>query len=182
MHLEQVGQDRDNVFARQVAGHLQGLARVLVHHRQRTSTGHLPKDEQAKVKTAFGAAMKLEADGGKQKHERLAVWLEREHPSAAASLREGLDELFTINRLDMPPQLSKCLATTNLIESTHSGVQQKTARITHWKNGAMVLRWSAAAYLATQTNHRSIVGHEHLWILNAHLDKKETVSEMSTAS
>ncbi len=96
--------------------------------------------------------MKLEADEGKQKLEQLALWLEREHPSAAASLREGAEELFTINRLDLPPRLKRCLATTNLIDSTHSGVRQKTHRVTNWKNGAMVLRWSAAAFLATERN------------------------------
>jgi len=152
------------------------------NHKLRNITGHLPKDEQAQVKSAFRAAMKLEADEGKRKLEQLALWLEREHPSAAASLREGLDELFTINRLDLPPRLRKCLATTNLIDSTHSGVRQKTGRITNWKNGAMVLRWSAAAFLATEKNYRRIIGHEHLWILKAHLDEKETVAELSMAS
>jgi len=47
----------------------------------------------------------------------LAEWLERDYPSAAASLIEGLEECFTINRLDMPASLHRCLATTNVIES-----------------------------------------------------------------
>ncbi len=152
------------------------------NHKLRNITGHLPKPEQVQVKSAFRAAMRLEADEGKRKLEQLALWLEREHPSAAASLREGLDELFTINRLDLPPRLRKCLATTNLIDSTHSGVRQKTGRITNWKNGTMVLRWSAAAFLATEKHYRRIIGHEHLWILKAHLDDQETVAEMSLAS
>ncbi len=64
-----------------------------------------------------------EAKQGEQKLEQLARWLEREYPSAAASLREGLSEMFTINRLSLPPRLRKCLSTTNLIDSTHSGVR-----------------------------------------------------------
>jgi transposase-like protein len=151
------------------------------NHKLRNLTGHLPKAQHAQIKSAFRAAMKLEASEGKQKLEQLALWLEREHPSAAASLREGLDELFTINRLDLPPRLRKCLATTNLIDSTHSGVRQKTRRITNWKNGAMVLRWSAAAFLATEKSYRRIIGHEHLWILKAHLDEDDTVAEVSMA-
>ena len=63
-------------------------------------------------------------------------------PAAAASLREGLSEMFTINRLGLPPQLRKCLGSTNLIDSTHSGVRQKTRRVTNWKHGAMALRWA----------------------------------------
>ena len=60
---------------------------------------------------------------GEQKLEQLARWLERDHPSAAASLREGLSEMFTINRLGLPPRLRKCLGSTNLIDSTHSGCE-----------------------------------------------------------
>ena len=93
------------------------------NHKLRNITGHLPKDQHAQVKSAFRAAMKLEAKQGEQKLEQLARWLEREYPSAAASLREGLSEMFTINRLGLPPRLRKCLSTTNLIDSTHSGVR-----------------------------------------------------------
>ena len=152
------------------------------NHKLRNVLGHLPKDQHPQVKSAFRAAVKLEASEGMQKLEQLALWVERDHPSAAASLREGLDELFTINRLDLPPRLKRCLATTNVIDSTHSGVRQKTGRITHWKHGAMVLRWSAAAFLATEKSYRRIIGHEQLWILKAHLDEQETVAEVSLAS
>ena len=51
------------------------------------------------------AAWKLDAREGEQKLEQLARWLERDHPSAAASLREGLAEMFTINRLGLPARL-----------------------------------------------------------------------------
>ena len=40
--------------------------------------------------------------------EQYAAWLEREWPSAAASLREGLAELFTVNRLGLPAALRRC--------------------------------------------------------------------------
>ena len=110
------------------------------NHKLRNVLGHLPKDQHAQVKAVFRAAMKLDAKEGEQKLEQLARWLERDHPSAAASLREGLSEMFTINRLGLPPRLRKCLGSTNLIDSTHSGVRQKTRRVTNWKNGAMALR------------------------------------------
>ena len=112
------------------------------NHKLRNVLGHLPKDQHPQVKAAFRAAMKLDAKQGEQKLEQLARWLERDHPSASASLREGLSEMFTINRLGLPPRLRKCLGSTNLIDSTHSGVRQKTRRVTNWKNGAMALRWA----------------------------------------
>ena len=67
------------------------------NHKLRNVLGHLPKDQHPQVKAAFRAAMKLDAKQGEQKLEQLARWLERDHPSASASLREGLSEMFTIN-------------------------------------------------------------------------------------
>jgi hypothetical protein len=65
----------------------------------------------------------LDAKGGMARLKKLSEWLERDYPDAAASLLEGLDECFTINRLEIPSSLHRCLATTNLIESPHSGVE-----------------------------------------------------------
>ena len=114
--------------------------------------------------------------------EQLARWLEREHPSAAASLREGLDEMFTINRLALPPQLRRCLGTTNVIDNTHSGARHKSRRVTNWKNGTMALRWAAATFVETEKNYRRIAGYRHLWMLKAQLDDLQPVAEMKIAS
>ena len=151
------------------------------NHKLRNVLGHLPKDQHPQVKAAFRAAMKLDAKQGEQKLEQLARWLERDHPSASASLREGLSEMFTINRLGLPPRLRKCLGSTNLIDSTHSGVRQKTRRVTHWKNGAMALRWAAASFVETEKSYRRIIGYDQLWMLRAHLDDHEPVAEMRKA-
>ena len=152
------------------------------NHKIRNVVGHLPKDQHAQVRSAMRAAWKLEAKDGEQKLEQLARWLERDHPSAAASLREGLAEMFTINQLGLPPRLRKCLGSTNVIDSTHSGMRQKTRRVTNWKNGAMALRWAAASFVETEKNYRRIVGYDQLWILKAHLDDREPVAEMKIAS
>ena len=146
------------------------------NHKLRNVLGHLPKDQHPQVKAAFRAAMKLDAKQGEQKLEQLARWLERDHPSASASLREGLSEMFTINRLGLPPRLRKCLGSTNLIDSTHSGVRQKTRRVTNWKNGAMALRWAAASFVETEKSYRRIIGYDQLWMLRAHLDDHEPLS------
>jgi hypothetical protein len=49
--------------------------------------------------------------------EALARELDRSHPGAAASLREGLAETLTIGRLGVPPTLARTLPSTNTIES-----------------------------------------------------------------
>jgi len=149
------------------------------NHKIRNVLGHLPDEEQDQVNSAMRAAFKLDGDDGMKRLEQLALWLERDHPSAAASLREGLSEMFTINRLGLPAELRRCLGSTNLIDSTHSGVRQKTKRITNWQSGSMVLRWAAAAFLATEQKYRRILGYRQLWILKAHLDQPRQQQEVA---
>ena len=115
------------------------------NHKIRNVTGHLPKDQHDQARSTLKAAWKLEADEGIRKIEQYASWLERDWPSAAASLREGLAEMFTINRLGLPSSLRRCLGSTNLIDNSHSCVRERTHRVKHWQNGGMALRWSAAA-------------------------------------
>jgi len=146
-------------------------------HKQRNVLGHLPKDQHDPVRSTIKAAWKLDAEDGIKKLKDLAVWLERDHPSAAASLKEGLDEMFTINRLGLPATLRRCLGTTNIIDSAHSGVRQRTRRVTHWEDGSMALRWAAAAFVETEKSFRKILGYHQLWILKAHLDETDEVKK-----
>ena len=82
--------------------------------------GHLPETQHDQAKATLKAAFKIDATEGAAKIEQYATRLEREWPGAAGSLREGLDELFTINRLGPPSELRRCLGTTNLIDNGHS--------------------------------------------------------------
>ncbi len=96
--------------------------------------------------------------------------LETADPSAAASLREGLAETFTVNRLRLPGTLRRYLCTTNIIESPNLGVRQRTGRVCRWKSGSMMVRWVASALLATEKSFRRIMGYEQLWMLKSYLD------------
>src|SRR3990170_6071780 len=107
--------------------------------------------------------------------------MEREYPSAAASLREGLAEMFTVNRLGLSPSLSRCLVSTNLIESPHSGVRLRTRRICRWRDGKMVLRWAAAAFLITEKSFRRLQGYRDLWMLKAALDENQLAAQRQVA-
>jgi putative transposase len=139
-------------------------------HKVRNVTGYLPEHLKGQVRAAMRAAFKLEADEGLRRLEKQAQWLQGEYPSAAASLCEGLEELFTVNRLGLSSRLQRCLTTTNIIESPHSGVRRRTGRVSRWRNGDMVLRWVAASFLDAEKNFRRIMGYEDLWQLKAHLD------------
>jgi putative transposase len=129
-------------------------------HKLRNVLGHLPKDQQDQATATLRAAWKLGETEGMQKIEQYAGWLQREWPSAAGSLRERLAEMFTINRLNLPGSLRRCLATTNLIDSTDSGVRQRTRRVTNWQHGTMALRWAAAGFVETEKNYRRIMGYQ----------------------
>jgi transposase-like protein len=58
----------------------------------------------------------------KRRLERLASSLEADHPGAAASVLEGLDETLTLQRLGIGGTLYKKLRTTNAIENLNSGM------------------------------------------------------------
>ncbi len=128
------------------------------------------------------AAWKLEPKEGMARLGRQIEWLERTHPKAAASLREGLEETFTINRLGLSPMLRKCLATTNVIESSLSGAEGRTGRVTRWRSGEMALRWAAAAALETEKNFRKIIGFRDMWMLKAALDHDQTLDEKTVSA
>jgi transposase-like protein len=150
-----------------------GLVQRCRQHKLRNVIERLPKDQQEQTKSLMRAAWKLDAKAGMAKLEKLAQWLQREHPDAADSLREGMEECFTINRLDVPPTLHRCLASTNLIENPHSGVRRRTRRVCRWRDKPMAKRWAAAALLATEKNFRRVMGHKDLWALKAILDGKQ---------
>jgi putative transposase len=151
-------------------------------HKLRNVMEHLPKDQKDQVKSAMLAAWRLDAKGGMARLKKLAEWLERDYPSAAASLIEGLEECFTINRLDVPASLHGCLATTNvIIESPHAGVRLRTRRVCRWRDSGMVKRWMASALLATEKNFRKIMGYQDLWTLDAILNGSKSATRREVA-
>jgi len=142
------------------------------NHKIRNVLDYLPQDRQETVRCAMKAAFQLPAEPGMAKLKKLSEWLIQEYPSAAESLLEGLDEMFTINRLDLPRSLRRCLASTNIIESPNAGIRQKTGRVTRWRDGQMVLRWTASALVSLEKRMRRIMGHQQLWILEAKLQNQ----------
>jgi putative transposase len=143
------------------------------NHKLENVTGYLPKELKPQVKAVMRAAFRLPEKEGTARLEKQAQWLEREYPSAAASLREGLTEMFTVSRLQLSASLARCLVSTNVIESPHSGVRLRTRRVCRWQDGKMVLRWAAAALLVTEKNFRRIMGYNDLWMLKAALGRNE---------
>jgi putative transposase len=161
----------------EVFGQNQAIQRCR-NHKLQNVLDELPEDQQGQVLNLMRAAWKVHtAEEGEKRLEQLARFLEHDHPSAAGSLREGLAEMFTLQRLKLPPSLHKCLATTNLIESPQSGVRKRTRNITRWREVGMVERWVAAAWLHTEKKFRRIDGHRDLWTLAVILGRSSAESQ-----
>lgn len=92
-------------------------------------------------------AFKGDSDAGMQKLKANAKHLQAQHPDTAGSLIEGLEELFTINRLGVTGELARCLAPANVIESPNSVVRRVIRRVTNYRDVAMAMRWTAAGFL-----------------------------------
>jgi putative transposase len=88
--------------------------------------------------------------------------LERKHPGAAASLREGMNELFTVVRLGITGRLATTLTTSNPIESMISIARTTNRNVTRWRDGQMVLRWTAAGMLNAQRSFRRVKGYKQM--------------------
>lgn len=122
-----------------VRGLLEDLVQRCWHHKIENGVGYLPDELQDQVKAVMRAAFRLPKKEGMAKLEKQAQWLEQEYPSAAASLCEGLEEMFTLNRLGLSSTLARCPGSTNVIKSPHSGVILRTRRVARWRDGKMVL-------------------------------------------
>src|SRR5207253_1190210 len=89
----------------------------------------------------------------------LASQLQSDHPGAAASLREGLEEMLTVSRLNLSPGLLRSLKSTNPIESMSSVARTVTGNVKRWRDGTMILRWTAAGVLEAEKQFRRINGY-----------------------
>lgn len=129
-------------------------------HKRRNVAGYLPVDQRDAVdkRLAIAFAQPDPAKGIKACRD-LAGQLERDHPDAASSLREGLDEMFTVARLGVPKRLRVSLTNTNCIESMISIARDTTGRVKHWKTATMKKRWIAASMLEAERSFRRIKGH-----------------------
>lgn len=139
-------------------------------HKIRNVCDQLPDEQSAQTRSIMKAAFGMRHKAGISKLREHITWLDREHPSAARSLEEGLEEMFTVNRLDLPPRLCRAFSSTNMIESPNSGIRRAIGRVTRWRDGRMVLRWVGHALSSIEPRWRRIDGADLLWVLRQNLD------------
>jgi transposase-like protein len=140
-------------------------------HKVRNVRRHLPKGVATIVERRMRAAYRNpDPLAGQGDLEALAKELDRSRPGAAASLREGLAETFTISRLGVPPTLARTLRSTNAIESMIEICRDHAANVKRWRHGQMALRWCAAGMLEAKRQFRRVNGHLHLKALRTALE------------
>lgn len=144
-------------------------------HKVRNVTEQLPKGKRESVKGAMNQAYRT-ADWRRAKRllENLARGLEPEHPGAAASLREGLEETLTVKRLGLSGALERTFSTTNLAENLIGNVRQTSRRVKRWRGGQMILRWCAAGVLEAETHFHRVKGHRQIPTLVTALRRHDT--------
>jgi putative transposase len=147
------------------AGEDAAIQRCQVHKR-RNVLDHLAEEHKPTVAQRLNAAYALEDyAAAKQALERLHRELMDLNPSAARSLGEGMEETLTVHRLRVPMQLRKTLASTNVIESAFSIVEQVCKNVKRWHGGDQRERWVGSGLLIAQQQFRRIIGYKQIPVL-----------------
>jgi putative transposase len=149
-------------------------------HKLRNVQDHLPEKLRGlvgrRIRTAYHADSALAAQ---TQLEALAEELDKSHPGAAGSLREGLAETLIVLRLGLPPTLARTFRSTNAIESMIGICRHHSRNVKRWRDGQMALRWCAAGMIEASSQFRRVNGHLHLPALRTALHRHvgaETVS------
>jgi putative transposase len=149
----------------------QPLIQRCQQHKIKNVRDKLPEKLRAvaerRMRQAYHAESALKAEG---LLTELAAELDKTHPGAAASLREGMAETLTILRLGVPPTLARTLRSANPIESMIEICREHSKNVKRWRDGTMALRWCAAGMLEADHQFRRVNGHLHLPKLRAALE------------
>jgi len=141
-------------------------------HKLRNVRDHLPEKLRGPVAKRMRAAYHADSALAAQAMlEALAAELDKTHPGAAGSLREGMAETLTVLRLGVPPTLARTLRSTNAVESMISICRDHARNVKRWRDGQMALRWCAAGMVEASKQFRRVNGHLHLAALRAALEQ-----------
>ncbi len=152
-------------------------------HKERNVVDHLPDRERpwvrAKLRRAWAEPDHTAALAALKALERV---LERSHPDAAASLREGLEETLTLTRLGVSGALKRTLCSTNPIESMIGTVRDTQRNVKRWRSGDMRMRWTAAGLAEAQRSFRRVKGHRDIPRLSATIRHQQNPSPTKEAA
>jgi transposase-like protein len=171
---------------RQTFGRHTPIQRCQVH-KARNIVERLPKHLHASVRKALRQAWELgDADKAERLIRNLARRLEHEAPGVSASILEGLDEILTVTRLGLPPDLRRSLACTNIIENMNGTIRRVCGNVKRWRDASMALRWTAAGMIEAAKGFRRLNACKQLpdlaAALKAHHAKHVQLEQISEAA
>jgi putative transposase len=134
-----------------------------IRHKERNVLDHFAERDRPPIKARLRRAWADENyERALSQLQALAGELERSHPGAAASLREGMEETLTVTRLGIKGRLKLTLQSTNPCESMIETVRRIARNVKRWQSGEMCLRWTAAGMLEAERQFRRVIGHADL--------------------
>jgi putative transposase len=140
-----------------------GAGRLPPTRQERNVLDHLPERDRDSVKRRLRQAwQETDHDIALEQLTALALELDRPHPGAAASPREGMEETLTVIRLGITGKLQRTLQSTNPCESMISTVRAINRNVKNWSSGEMAMRWTAAGMLEAETRFRKLEGYRGL--------------------
>jgi transposase-like protein len=143
-------------------------------HKGRNIVERLAPELHAGVKKVLRQAWDAkDADQAERMLKNLARRLEHEEPGVSGSILEGLDEMLTVIRLGLPPELRRALACTNAIESLMAVIRKVCRNVKRWRNAKMALRWTGAAMLEANKTFRRLKAHKQLPALRSALQRHQ---------
>ena len=161
--------------------------RALVHrcqwHKRENVVSYLPKSEQADWRRRLQRAYnRPKYDEALAALEKLLAELEDRNQSAAGSLTEGLEETLTLHRLGVYSVPGRSFKTTNCLESVNALVEERCAKVDHWKNSSQRQRWLATALVDIEPRLRKVVGYRHLSKLREALKQELKLGKQTSAT
>jgi len=148
----------------------QALIQRCTLHKRRNVADCLGKELGARIDRRLARAFNhADPAAGLARAKAIAAELEADHPDAAASLREGLADMFTVRRLGVDGRLAPSLTNTNCIESMISVARTTMGNVKRWRDGRMKKRWLAAGLLEAERSFRRVKGCQAMPVLVAAL-------------
>jgi putative transposase len=146
-----------------------------IRHKERNVLDHLAERDRPACKRRLRRAWaEADHDRALEQLTALAGELDRSHPGAAASLREGMAETLTVTRLGITGPLKRTLESTNPCESMIECVRRTSRNVKRWQSGEMALRWTAAGMLEAERQFRKIIGYRDLANLAVAIERELT--------
>ncbi|MHC4518378.1 MAG: IS256 family transposase [Planctomycetota bacterium] len=117
-------------------------------HKKRNIQKYLPKKYHGMLSMKLQIAWEMtDYAQARQELRKVQAWLASINQAAARSLEEGFEETLIVNRLQLPSQLRRLLASTNIIESCFSLTGDLCRNVKRWRNANMAWRWAGTVLL-----------------------------------